>query len=115
MQGRPATVCLVEAQRPDGQRVVAAAGGSDNDNRDIRNDILLLAELAEATGGQAENLKLLTLEHVRASLGEDRWEILEPVFENDCLKAIHEMERLGPQKPDDFSVFASGSFRMGGE
>ena len=43
-------------------------------DKDTREDILLLAELAEATGGvtletvgQAENLKLLTPEQVRAS------------------------------------------------
>jgi hypothetical protein len=68
---------------PDGQRVVTAS----NDNtarlwdaaimtdKDTREDILFLAELAEATGGvtletvgQAENFKLLAPEQVRASL-----------------------------------------------
>jgi WD40 repeat protein len=67
---------------PDGQRVVTAS--ADNTvrlwdaviatDRDTREDILLLAELAEATGGvtletvgQAENLKLLAPEQIRAS------------------------------------------------
>jgi dipeptidyl aminopeptidase/acylaminoacyl peptidase len=67
---------------PDGQRVVTAS--ADNTARlwdaaimtdkDTREDILLLAELAEVTGGmtletvgQAENFKLLAPEQVRAS------------------------------------------------
>jgi hypothetical protein len=66
---------------PDGQRVVTAS--EDNTaqlldvvtatNRDTRDDILLLAELAEATAGvtletvgQAEKLKWLTAEQVKA-------------------------------------------------
>jgi len=36
-------------------------------------------------------------------------------FEIDSVAAILEMECLGPQKPDDFSVLASHSFRMAGE
>ena len=68
---------------PDGQRLVTAS--DDNTARlwdaviatdkDTREDILLLAELAEATGGvaletvgQAENLTVLTPEQIRASL-----------------------------------------------
>jgi hypothetical protein len=75
---------------PDGQRVVTAS--SDNaarvwdtatmTDKDTRDDILLLAELAEATGGvtletvgQAENLKLLTPEQIRAS-----WEKIAAKF-----------------------------------
>ena len=67
---------------PDSQRVVTAS--KDNTarlwdtvtvtDRDTKEDIRLLAELAEATAGvtietveQAENLKLLTLEQVKAS------------------------------------------------
>ena len=115
---------------PDGQRVVTAS--QDNTARlwdaaivtdkDTREDILLLAELAEATGGvtletvgQAENFKLLTPEQSQSNSGEDRCEIAGTVFENDSVTAIHEMERLGPQNPNDFSVLASHSFRMAGE
>jgi dipeptidyl aminopeptidase/acylaminoacyl peptidase len=67
---------------PDGQRVVTASwdqtvrlwDAPTMTDKDTREDILLLADLAEATGGmtletagQAENLKLLTPEQVRAS------------------------------------------------
>ncbi len=67
---------------PDGQRLVTASGKTARlwdaviaTNKDTTEDILLLAALAEATGGmtletvgQAENLKLLTPEQIRASL-----------------------------------------------
>jgi hypothetical protein len=59
---------------PDGQRVVTASGDTTRlwdtviaTDESTREDILLLAELAEATGGQAENLKLLTSEQIRAT------------------------------------------------
>ena len=67
---------------PDGQRVVTASRDKTArlwdavtvTDKDAREDILLLAELAEATGGvtletvgQAENLKLLAPEQIRAS------------------------------------------------
>jgi hypothetical protein len=47
--------------------------------------------------------------------GEDRCEVRRIFLEIDSVRAIPEMERLGPQKPDDFSVLASHSFRMAGE
>ena len=68
---------------PDGQRVVTASNDKTArlwdsviaTDKDTREDILLLAELTEATSGVAletvgegENLKLLTPEQVRASL-----------------------------------------------
>jgi dipeptidyl aminopeptidase/acylaminoacyl peptidase len=67
---------------PDGQRVLTRSKDKTVrlwdavivTDKDTREDILLLAELAEATGGvtletvgQAENLKLLTAEQIRAS------------------------------------------------
>jgi hypothetical protein len=67
---------------PDGQCVVTASWDKTArlwdaviaTDKDAKEDILLLAELAEATGGvaletvgQAENLKLLTPEQIRAS------------------------------------------------
>jgi dipeptidyl aminopeptidase/acylaminoacyl peptidase len=70
---------------PDGQRVVTV---SDDEtarvweaviatDRDTTEDVLLLADLAEATAGvaletigQGENLKLLTPEQIRASVGK---------------------------------------------
>ena len=67
---------------PDGQRVVTASTDQTArlwdavtvTDKDTKEDILLLAELAEATAGvtletvgQAENLKLLTPEQIRAS------------------------------------------------
>ncbi len=66
---------------PDGQRVVTASGYGARlwdaaivTGKDTREDILLLAELTEATGGvtletvgQAENLKLVTPEQVKTS------------------------------------------------
>src|SRR5947208_1561428 len=67
---------------PDGQRIVTASLDKTArlwdavivTDKDTREDILLLAELAEATGGvtletvgQTENLKLLTPEQIRAS------------------------------------------------
>jgi WD40 repeat protein len=67
---------------PDGQRVVTASHDDTArlwdavsvTEKDTREDILLLAQVAEATGGvtletvgQAENLKLLTSEQVRLS------------------------------------------------
>jgi dipeptidyl aminopeptidase/acylaminoacyl peptidase len=68
---------------PDGQRIVTASWDKTArlwdavmvTDKDTREDVLLLAELAEATAGvtletvgEAENLKLLTPEHVRASV-----------------------------------------------
>src|SRR2546430_6228067 len=81
---------------PDGQRVVTAS--DDNTARlwdaviatdkDTKEDILLLAELAEATGGvaletveEAENFKLLTPEQVRAS-----WEKIAAKFSRPASK-----------------------------
>ena len=70
---------------PDGQRVVTASSDKTArlwdavivTDKDTREDFLLLADLAEATGGlaletvgQAENLKLLTSEQIRASQGK---------------------------------------------
>jgi dipeptidyl aminopeptidase/acylaminoacyl peptidase len=75
---------------PDGQRIVTASRDTTArlwdavtaTLKDRREDILLLAELAEATGavtmetaGQAENLKLLTPEQIRAS-----WEKIATKF-----------------------------------
>jgi dipeptidyl aminopeptidase/acylaminoacyl peptidase len=75
---------------PDGQRVVTASADKTArlwdavvaTDKDTREDILLLAELAEATSGvtlenvgQAENLKLLTSEQVRGS-----WEKIATKF-----------------------------------
>ncbi len=75
---------------PDGQRVVTASRDNTarlwdtatTTDKDTKDDILLLAELAEATGGvtletvgQAENLKLLTPEQIRAS-----WETIAAKF-----------------------------------
>ena len=115
---------------PDGQRVVTASWDKTArlwdavimTDKDTREDILLLAELAEATGGvtletvgQAENLQIADSRTGQSIAGEDRCEILEAVFEIDSVTAIHEMERLGSQKPDDFSVLARHSFRMAGE
>ncbi len=68
---------------PDGQQIVTASedktarlwNAATMTEKDTKDDILLLAELAEATGGvtletvgQAENLKLLAPEQVQASL-----------------------------------------------
>src|SRR2546430_3844363 len=70
---------------PDGQRIVTASWDKTArlwdavivTDKDTREDVLLLAELAEATGGvtletvgQAENLKLLTPEEVQASVNK---------------------------------------------
>src|SRR6266480_3175977 len=80
---------------PDGQRVVTASGYGARlwdaaivTGKDTREDILLLAELTEATGGvtletvgQAENLKLLTPEQVRAS-----WEKIVAKFSGPSSK-----------------------------
>jgi hypothetical protein len=67
---------------PDGQRVVTASGDSTArlwdtvivTDKDTTEDVLLLAELAEATGGvalqtvgEAENMKLLAPEQITAS------------------------------------------------
>ena len=68
---------------PDGQRIVTASWDKTSrlwdavidTDKDTKEDVLLLAELAEATAGvtletvgEAENLKLLTPEQIRASL-----------------------------------------------
>ena len=81
---------------PDGQRVVTASRDKTArlwdaviaTDKDTRADIFLLAELAEATGGitletvgQAENLKLLTPEQVRASWEKIAAKFLEPPSE----------------------------------
>jgi hypothetical protein len=39
----------------------------------------------------------------------------EAGFEIDSVTAMSEMERLGPQKLDDFSVLTTHSFRMAGK
>ena len=91
-------------------------------DKDTREDILLLAELAEATGGvaletvgQAENFKLLTPEQVRASREKIAAKFSKSSSELTPLQRFVEMECLRSQKPDDFSVLASDSFRMAGE
>jgi len=77
---------------PDGQRVVTASHKTARlwdavivTDKDTREDILLFAELAEASGGatletvvQAENLKLLAPEQVRASREKIAAKFLEP-------------------------------------
>jgi len=77
---------------PDGQRVVTASHKTARlwdavivTDKDTREDILLFAELAEASGGatletvgQAENLKLLAPEQVRASWEKIAAKFLEP-------------------------------------
>ena len=115
---------------PDGQRVVTASKDGtarlwdaiNVTDKDSSEDILLFAELAEATAGvtwetidQTENVKLLAPEQVRALLEEDRCEILATDFKIDSVPAIHGMECLGSQKPDDFSVLTNHSFRMAEE
>jgi len=77
----------------DGQRVVTASDDKTArlwdaviaTNKDTTEDVLLLAELAEATGGvtletagQAENLKLLTPEQIRESWEKIAAKFLEP-------------------------------------
>ena len=81
---------------PNGQRVVTAStdgtarlwDAAIMTDKDTREDILLLAELAEATGGvtiktvgQAENLKLLTPEEVRSSWDKIAAKFLGPPSE----------------------------------
>ena len=115
---------------PDGQRVVTASWDKTArvwdtmivTDKDTERDVLLLAELAEATAGvsletveQAENLKLLTPEQIRVSWGEDRRRICTSVFRIESTATILEMERLGSQNAIDFSILARKSFRMGGE
>jgi WD40 repeat protein len=78
---------------PDGQRIVTASfdtkarlwDAAIMTDKDTREDILLLAELAEATGGvtletvgQAENLKLLAPEEVIASRERIAAKFFEP-------------------------------------
>ena len=88
---------------PDGQRVVTASDdktarlwdATTMTDKDTAEDILLLAELAEATGGvtletvgQAENFKLLTPEQVRAS-----WEKIAAKFSRPSSK-LTPLQRL---------------------
>jgi WD40 domain-containing protein len=78
---------------PDGQRVVTASSDKTArlwdaaimTDRDTRDDIVALAEVAQATGsvtletvGQAENLKLLTPEQVITSREKIAAKFLEP-------------------------------------
>ena len=56
-----------------------------------------------------------TPEQITASREKIAAKFSAPPSEIDSVTAIHEMERLGPQKPDDFSTLASHSFRMAGE
>jgi hypothetical protein len=87
-------IAVTSAQfSPDSQRVVTASrdhtarlwDAPTMTEKDTREDILLLAELAEATGGvtletvgQAEDLKLLAPEQVRASREKIAAKSLEP-------------------------------------
>src|SRR4029077_15620713 len=80
---------------PDGQRIVTASWDKTArlwdavmvTDKDTREDVLLLAELAEATGGvtletvgQAENIKSLTPEQVRVSWEEIAAKLSMPAF-----------------------------------
>ena len=71
-------------------------------DRDTREDILLLAELAEATGGvaletvgQAENLKLLTPEQREATWEKIAAKYAATSFWANPAPTIVEVERFG--------------------
>jgi dipeptidyl aminopeptidase/acylaminoacyl peptidase len=89
---------------PDGQRVVTASADTARvwdavivTDKDTTEDVLLLAALAEATGGvtletvgQAENLKLLAPEQVRASREKIAAKFLGPSLKLTLLQRFME-------------------------
>ncbi len=115
---------------PDGRRVVTASDDktarlwdvATMTDKDTREDILLLAELAEASGGvafetvgQAENLKLLAPEQVIASRAKIAAKFSGPSSKLTPLQRFLKWSVSDRKKPDDFSILASHSFRMAGE
>jgi hypothetical protein len=80
--------------------------------KDTKDDILLLGELAEATGGgsletvgQVENFRMLPSEQVEAP-----WEKIEAGFAVDSVTAIDGMGHLGSQTSYDLSGVSNNRF-----
>jgi hypothetical protein len=91
-------------------------------DKDTREDILLLADLAEAScdmaletvGGGGES-RIADTGTKSGHSGEDHREVCSNIFRTDSVATMDKVECLRSQKSDNFSLFTTHGFGLAGE